>query len=62
MEIKQHDDVVVDAAAISAGLRQAPRERRREREGLRQEKKNFVCWAAPLPPLYIGGEGGLRPT
>ena len=30
-------------------------------EGLRQEKKNFVCWAAPLPPLYIGGEGVLRP-
>ena len=30
-------------------------------EGLRKEKKNFVCWAAPLPPLYIGEEGGLRP-
>ena len=29
-------------------------------EGLRQEK-NFMRWAAPLPPLYIGGEGGLRP-
>ena len=29
--------------------------------GLRQQGKNFVCWAAPLPPLYIGGEGGLRP-
>ena len=33
-----------------------------EREvGLRQQEKNFMCWAAPLPPLYIGGEGGLRP-
>ena len=20
-----------------------------------------MCWVAPLPPLYIGGEGGLRP-
>ena len=29
--------------------------------GLRQKKENFVRWAAPLPPLYIGGEGGLRP-
>ena len=38
------------------------RRRRGEREvGLRQQEKNFVRWAAPLPPLYIGGEGGLCP-
>ena len=29
--------------------------------GLRQQGENPVCWAAPLPPLYIGGEGGLHP-
>ena len=28
---------------------------------MRQQEKDFVCWAAPVPPLYIGGEGGLRP-
>ena len=33
-----------------------------EREvGLRQQEKNFVCWAAPMPPLYIGGEGAAPP-
>ena len=38
MEIQQHDDVVVEATVISAGLRQAQRERevlRREREAPR---------------------------
>ena len=49
----------------SAGLQQGfakHYERRGGRGvGLRQQGKNFVCWAAPLPPLYIGGEGGLRP-
>ena len=29
--------------------------------GLRQQGKDFMCWAAPLPPLYIGGRGGMRP-
>ena len=29
--------------------------------GLRQQGRNFMCSDAPLPPLYIGGEGGLRP-
>ena len=49
----------------SAGLQQGfakHYERRGGRGvGLRQQGKNFVCCAAPLPPLYIGGEGGLRP-
>ena len=33
MEIQQHDGVVVEAAAISAGLRQARREGEVSREG-----------------------------
>ena len=33
MEIQQHDGVVVEAAAISAGLRQAQREGEVSREG-----------------------------
>ena len=60
MEIQQHDGVVVEAAVISAGLRQAPtRERERERE-----RERGVTWGEggardlvrlpSLPPLYIG--------
>ena len=33
MEIQEHDDVVVEAAAISAGLRQTQREGEVSREG-----------------------------
>ena len=56
MEIQQHDDVVVDAAAISAGLRQAQAGRKRchGREG------GARAWgAAPmhLPTIYRGGGG-----
>ena len=56
MEIQQHDGMVVDAAAISTGLRQALREgevSRREREAPR-------AWVRlpSLPPLYIGPLGG----
>ena len=59
MKIQQHDSVVVDAAAISAGLRQALREGevlQREREAPGQG-----CGYAPSPPLYIGGLGGAPP-
>ena len=52
MEIQQHDGVVVEVAAISAGLRQALREGevlQREREGLRL---GLGCSALPSP-LYL---------
>ena len=50
MEIQQHDDVVVEAAGISAGLRQA----QREGEVLRREREApgaGVC--SPPSPLFI---------
>ena len=64
MEIQQHDGVVVEAAGISAGLRQAQREGEGGARGL---------GAAALPPptiyrdprgaptLEIGSQGGQRP-
>ena len=59
MEIQQHDDVVVDAAAISARLRQAQREGEVSREG---EGGARSRGAQPsLPPLYIGALGGAGP-
>ena len=55
MEIQQHDNVVVDAAAISAGLRQAQREGEGGARGM---------GAAALPPPSIyrapGGAGPRR--
>ena len=48
MKIQQHDGVVVDAAAISAGLRQALR----EGEVLRREREATETWGAG-PPHYI---------
>ena len=59
MEIQQHDHVVVEAAAISAGLRQALREgevlwREREAPGTRVRLPS-------LPPLYIGARGAPAP-
>ena len=59
MKIQQHDGVVVDAAAISAGLRQALR----EGEVLQRERKAPRAWvrSPPSPPLYIGPLGGHRP-
>ena len=58
MEIQQHDDVVVEAAVISAGLRQAPT-RERER-GVTRERgaPRLGCGCPPSPPLYIGPLGG----
>ena len=60
MEIQQHDGVVVEAAVISAGLRQALT---REREVLRGEREAPRAWVRlpSLPPLYIGPLGGRRP-
>ena len=56
MEIQQHDGVVVEVAAISAGLRQA----QREGEVVRGEREAPGAWgAAPmrLPTIYRGGGG-----
>ena len=56
MEIQQHDGVVVEAAGISAGLRQA----QREGEVLRGKREAPGAWgAAPmrLPTIYRGGGG-----
>ena len=72
MEIQQHDGVVVEAAVISAGLRQAPM-RERERGVTRGEGGGQGLGAAALPPptiyraprgapaLDIGSQGGRRP-
>ena len=50
MEIQQHDDVVVEAAAISAGLRQA----QREGEVLRGEREApGTRVRLPSIPLFI---------
>ena len=56
MEIQQHDGVVVEAAGILAGLRQA----QREGEVLRGEREapRLKGAAAPPSPLYIGPLGG----
>ena len=59
MEIQQHDGVVVEVAAISAGLRQALREGevlQREREAPGAGVRN-----PPSPPLYIEALGGAGP-
>ena len=59
MKIQQHDGVVVDAAAISAGLRRASTRGR----GVARGKGGAKCKgaAALLPPLYIGPLGGAGP-
>ena len=59
MEIQQHGGVVVEAAGISAGLRQA----QREGEVLRGKREVPGAWGAQpsLPPLYIGALGGAGP-
>ena len=49
MEIQQHDGVVVEAMAISAGLRQAPRERRRTWERGRAAPEHGVRLPSPFP-------------
>ena len=57
MEIQQHDGVVVDAAAISAGLRQALR----EGEVLQREREVPGAWVRSPPPSLYRGSGGRRP-
>ena len=59
MEIQQHDGVVVEAAVISAGLRQAPM-RGRGVTGGRGRRQGLGCAALPPPSLYRG-PGGRRP-
>ena len=56
MEIQQHDGVVVEAAGISAGLRQAQREGEVSREGEGGAKGLGCCSHAP-PTIYRGGGG-----
>ena len=51
MEIQQHDGVVVEAAGISAGLRQAQREGEVSREGEGGARGLRFCSHAP--PHYI---------
>ena len=57
MKIQQHDGVVVDAAGIPAGLRQAQAGRRGVTEG-EGGTKSKGCGCPPSPPLYIGPLGG----
>ena len=50
MEIQQHDGMVVEAAGISAGLRQA----QREGEVLRREREALGAGVrSPPSPLFI---------
>ena len=51
MEIQQHDGVVVEAAGISAGLRQAQREGEVSREG-EGCARGLGAAALPPPSLY----------
>ena len=58
MEIQQHDGVVVEAAVISAGLRQAPtRERERCYEG-RGRRQGLGCGCPPSPPTIYRAPRG----
>ena len=54
MKIQQHDGVVVDAAAISAGLRQASAIGRGVARGQGGAKSMGAAALPPPPPLYIG--------
>ena len=60
MKIQQHDGVVVDAAGIPAGLRQASPGGRGVARG-KGGAKCKGCGCPPSPPLYIGTLGGRRP-
>ena len=57
MKIQQHDGVVVDAAVISAGLRQTSARGRGVARG-EGGAKSMGAAALPPPPLYIGPLGG----
>ena len=63
MEIQQHDGVVVEAAGISAGLRQAQREGEVSREGEGGARAQVFA-ALPSPTIYRAkgeGEGTALP-
>ena len=60
MMIQQHDDVVVDAAGLPAGLRQATVGGGRGVAG-EEGAKTQGCGCPSLPSLYIGPQGGRRP-
>ena len=64
MEIQQHDGVVVEVAGIPAGLRQAPRERRRRERGRAapRERKSHVSGSPKTPTIYRGGGGAAPPS
>ena len=57
MKIQQHDGVVVDAAAISAGLRQVSARGRGVAEG-EGGAKSMGAAALPPPSLYRAPRGG----
>ena len=58
MEIQQHDGVVVEAAGISAGLRQAQREGEVSREG-EEGARAWILLPSLPPTIYRAkGEGG----
>ena len=60
MKIQQHDGVVVDAAAISAGLRQASARGRGVARG-EGGAKSMGAAALPPPSLYRVPRGGASP-
>ena len=57
MKIQQHDGVVVDAAGILVGLRQASSGGRGVARG-KGGAKFKGCGCPPSPTLYIGSPGG----
>ena len=59
MKIQQHAGVVVDAAGIPAGLRQASAGERGVARG-KGGAKSMGC-GCPPSPLYIGPMGGAGP-
>ena len=59
MEIQQHDGVVVETTAISAGLRRALREGEVSREG-EGGARGFGC-GCPLSPTIYRTPRGRRP-
>ena len=63
MKIQQHDGVVVvEEHGNPAGLRQAPRERRRERGRAAPKGRGSRVLGSPKPQLFIGGgEEGAPP-
>ena len=61
MEIQQHDGMVVDAAVISAALRQALREGEGRGVAGEREAPRLQGAAALPPPLYIGPLGAAGP-